>query len=659
MCLVPDSIPSDARDRGRALLAAATAVVVAASVVLTADAQARVRADLVEVRLADPPVRLAAGRSFRIVDAVANRGVAAAPRSMTRYYLRFGATALFAGRRRVPLLRRNRAARARVRLVVPSAARAGRYSLVACVDATRRVRERNERNNCRAARQRIGVPGPGGAIPGSPAGSTAPASTDGDHDGFPDAVDCAPRSASINPGASDAPDLAFVDANCDGIDGDAARAVFVSPSGSDDASGTLTRPLRTLRAAVTTADAAGKDVYAASGTYPEELRLASRVGVYGGYAPAWTRSLTNATRITGAATAAGDTEGALALNVSTTTTVQLVTLAPGAPTAFGASSYGLRGLHSSGLRLERVSVLGAPGAAGAPGSGGVDGARGGDGGIGGRSPGFGRGGTSPVLHIGGQGGNCCSGVHGESGAPGWLLTADVFGLKGGAGGPGGNGGSGHTAGARGESGASGRFLVNEGAGARPGNATPGTGLWRGYDGQSGFPGSDGHGGGGGGGGGTDDCTFCGYDGGQGGGGGGGGQAGGGARGGRAGGGSFGIFLSDSARALVRDSVVTASDGGRGGAGGAGGRGGAGGVGGAGEPPGGSDGSAGGDGGPGGAGSPGGNGGGGAGGPSAAIVGLERAQAAGTTARHGAGGAGGGGDLSAAAGAAADYLADGP
>lgn len=267
-------------------------VVAAASLLLTASAQARGRADLVEVRFANPPARLAAGRSFRIVDAVANRGVAAAPRSVTRYYLRFGATALPAGRRRVPSLRRHGSARPRVRLVVPPAARAGRYALVACVDATRRVRERDERNNCRAARRRVGVPGPGGAIPGSPAGSTSPAATDGDRDGFPDAVECAPRSAAIHPGAVDAPDLAFVDANCDGIDG--------------------------------------------------------------------------------AATAAGDTEGALALNISATTTVQL---APDAPAAFGASSYGLRGLNSSGLRLERVSVLGASGAAGAPGAGGADGLR--------------------------------------------------------------------------------------------------------------------------------------------------------------------------------------------------------------------------------------------------------------------------------------------
>jgi hypothetical protein len=121
---------------------------------------------------------------------------------------------------------------------------------------------------------------------------------------------------------------------------------------------TVTRPLRRLASAVRAADAAGKPS-TASGTYTEGAGLASRVGVYGGYAPAKARSLTNATRITGAAMAAGDTEGALALNISATTTVQLATLAPDAPTALGASSDGRRGLNSSGLRLERVSVLGA------------------------------------------------------------------------------------------------------------------------------------------------------------------------------------------------------------------------------------------------------------------------------------------------------------
>jgi hypothetical protein len=56
------------------------------------------------------------------------------------------------------------------------------------------------------------------------------------------------------------------------------------------------------------------------------------------------------------------------------TTVQLLTLAPSAPATAGASSYGLRGLNSPGLRLEHVTVLAAAGTAGAAGMGGADGA---------------------------------------------------------------------------------------------------------------------------------------------------------------------------------------------------------------------------------------------------------------------------------------------
>src|SRR4051794_32632547 len=49
------------------------------------------------------------------------------------------------------------------------------------------------------------------------------------------AGDCAPLDAAIHPGAPDAPDLGFADTNCDGIDGDAAGAVWVAPTGSDAA----------------------------------------------------------------------------------------------------------------------------------------------------------------------------------------------------------------------------------------------------------------------------------------------------------------------------------------------------------------------------------------------------------------------------------------
>ena len=622
---------------------------------LTGTAHARGRADLVESRLGDPPARLAAARPFVVTDIATNRGAGRSARSVTRYYLRSGKTSLLAGSRRVPALGRGARSRSRVRLKVPRGAPGVRFSVVACVDATHRVRERNEHNNCRVSRGRLVLAGPHGAASGSlPTGSSA----DSDRDGSPDSVDCAPHDGSAHPGAHDDPDLGFVDSNCDGIDGNAARAVFVSPSGNDASAGTMAAPLRTLAAAVALADADDRDVYAAAGTYAEELRVASRVSVYGGYTPSWRRSASAATRILGGFTNAGDSEGAVALNVSAATTLQLLTLQAPATYATGAGSYGLRAVHSSGLRLERLSVTAAGGAQGATGAAGAPGLAGGDGAAPG-PPGFARGGTSPIGHVGGQGGYGGEQYSGNGGQPGWSLTPDGLGLRGGRGGMGGAGGSGHTTGDSGETGDFGRYVDGGGHGAARGDATFGSGLWHGYAGAPGSPGSDGHGGGGGGGGGADDCFTCGDVGGFGGGGGGGGQGGRGGQGGGPGGGSFGLFLTDSSDARVRDCTITAANGGAGGAGGAGGQGGAGGAGGAGDEATGSDGSPGGAGGHGGAGGPGGNGGGGAGGPSAAIAGLTSDKVTGTTLRHGAGGVGGGGDLSATTGIAADYLVDAP
>src|SRR5690606_12700041 len=44
----------------------------------------------------------------------------------------------------------------------------------------------------------------------------------------------------------DRPDDNFIDANCDGIDGDIAKAIFVSPWGSDNNPGTMEAPVLTI-----------------------------------------------------------------------------------------------------------------------------------------------------------------------------------------------------------------------------------------------------------------------------------------------------------------------------------------------------------------------------------------------------------------------------
>jgi hypothetical protein len=90
-------------------------------------------------------------------------------------------------------------------------------------------------------------------------------------------VDCTPTNKA------DAPDEDFTDSNCDGIDGDASTAVFVSPDGFDDAAGTLGEPVLTLRRAVELASEDGRSIYACNGTYRENLTITTPLAIYGGY----------------------------------------------------------------------------------------------------------------------------------------------------------------------------------------------------------------------------------------------------------------------------------------------------------------------------------------------------------------------------------------
>ena len=157
--------------------------------------------------------------------------------------------------------------------------------------------------------------------------------------------------------AQDLPDVEFEDTDCDGIDGTAARAIFVAPAGDDGATGTMGNPVHSMQVAVNLAKDAGKDVYAAGGSYVGTVSVASGVGIYGGYTPlSGARSSSEVTTIKGV----GD---AVVADGVSGVVLQLVTLTA-TPAGAGGSTYGLRALNSK-LALRAVTSAPAAGAAGA------------------------------------------------------------------------------------------------------------------------------------------------------------------------------------------------------------------------------------------------------------------------------------------------------
>jgi hypothetical protein len=75
-----------------------------------------------------------------------------------------------------------------------------------------------------------------------------------------------------------------VDSDCDGMDGEKTKGVFVAKNGSDVAAGTYDAPVLTITEGIKRASQFGKrDVYVATGVYSESIQLANGVGVFGGY----------------------------------------------------------------------------------------------------------------------------------------------------------------------------------------------------------------------------------------------------------------------------------------------------------------------------------------------------------------------------------------
>ena len=394
--------------------------------------------------------------------------------------------------------------------------------------------------------------------------------------GFVDADHMAANGCECNSSAADDPDLMFRDTNCDGIDGDASRAIFVSTRGNDSNPGTMAMPKRTLAAAIAMARMATpvKSVYAALGTYGESVTLAPGVNLYGGYndEDGWSRASANSTEIDSPGTV-----GLSATNVLVATEVQLFSIHSQTATMPGESSYGVRVLGSSGpVLLRGCSVTSSDGA---------DGNDGADGTSGGSASGS----SSPCGANGGGGGGGGGGNNaGGSGAAGAQAPG------GGAAGGGGNGGGGSSCtdscrrnnGAAGGTGLAGSNGIN----GVPGDATGQVSMAGVYSPRASGRGSNGASGGGagggGGGGGTEVTRSCGgsifspcrsRSGGAGGSGGGGGCAGTAGNGGTGGGGSFAV-VSLASQVRLENCRLQTGTGGRGGRGGNGGTGGLGGTG---------------------------------------------------------------------------------
>ncbi len=398
-------------------------------------------------------------------------------------------------------------------------------------------------------------------------------------------------------GASDLPELGFVDANCDGIDGEIPKAIFVDHFGGNDGNpGTMALPKKTIMSGINAAAATNpmKAVYISKGNYAESVVLHDGVNLYGGYdaSNGWRRQVANVTTINSPTTV-----GVLASNMGLPTEVQLLTVVAAsanmtAANGDGQSSIAMLLLNTSGLTVRGCALVSGDGSNGAAGAAGSTGATGGDGtnaGVG-TLTNPGSGGTSSCGAPGGVGGTGVSGV--TDGNPGIVGTTPV---GGGAAGPFGTGGAagdcsfttandGHDAPAIGIGGGVGPPGPNGNPGPNFGSITA-AGMYLppvGLVGGTAHPG--GGAGGGGSGGGTahgssgfpNFCTDCSANRSGGGGGGGAGGCGGtGGIGGRGGGGSFGLVAYGSTATLESNTFTT----GRGGNGGSGGNGGAGGTGG--------------------------------------------------------------------------------
>ena len=422
------------------------------------------------------------------------------------------------------------------------------------------------------------------------------------------------------PSMTDNPDATYTDDNCDGLDGDRAKAIFVAGGGANSATCGLTymTPCQTISHGIIRAVTESRPhVYVQAGTYNEVVVMVNGIGVYGGYNFNWKRGgysdPQHRVTINGGEDTGGNGE-LLAIRAHSlivqATLADVVIKGPNASGTGGASgrdgksSYAVHAVGAK-LALTRVQILGGNGAAGGNGGNGADAVivdrqsymNGGTGGNGeeftstcnnstrgaGGAAGTNTCSQSPSTRAmngggGGQGGtmdtNCnvfslnLDARPGSNGSPA-AFTSGTFGAAG-AGGSGGGSCGPTTPGNPGLS-------VNGGAGGGNAGGYLSSNYWYARAGNAGGTGQNGSGGGGGGGGGGCDDGEDATGGGGGGGGAGGCAARGGGAGGGGGGGSIGILATGTSQLVIGDCELVRGAAGAGGNGGYGGRGQSGGL----------------------------------------------------------------------------------
>lgn len=208
-----------------------------------------------------------------------------------------------------------------------------------------------------------------GAGSGGASGATGSPSDDesggaggeGGEGGAAGSTDLAP-SCLPSQGA-DLPDDDFLDSNCDGIDGDAAHAIFVSPSGSDTADGSIKSPVKTIQHGVELAAAAKQNVYVCLGAYSDNIVVGKdAASIFGGYnCEDWSRGNARV-KVAPASGSALVIRDAMAPVV-----VDRFELRSADATNAGESSIAAMMINSAAVTLSSVTITAGAGAEGKPG----------------------------------------------------------------------------------------------------------------------------------------------------------------------------------------------------------------------------------------------------------------------------------------------------